>query len=232
MRATGHAKRVGTPTDTARRPVLGGTTSGLGPAIVSLILTTALIAFFFAYAWGLTDVTPAQPVPGAALDETAPAHRAAETLVGATILGRLVATVVLTAPLLLAVRRWRLPVGTATCLFVSVATLMHVLADDAPAVLLVAPLLAGVVADLVIGWQGIDQRATMLVIGLVVPLLPVGLHFLLIAVAVGLAWPLELTVGTAVLSGLVGFGLLVLTGAPTASSPGDRRRADQRATRG
>ncbi len=62
------------------------------PALLSVILTTALLAFFFAYAWGGVDITPATPIPPAALDEHAPGHRQAEQIIAAGILARLLTT--------------------------------------------------------------------------------------------------------------------------------------------
>lgn len=79
------------------------------PAVLSVTLTAALVAFFFAYAWGALDTSPVTAVPAAALDENAPGHPAAERAIGFAILSRLLTTAVLLGPLLLMMRRWRLP---------------------------------------------------------------------------------------------------------------------------
>ncbi len=104
------------------------------PAVVALALSVAIVGFFFAYAWGLIDLTPVEPVPPAALDEHAPGHHQAEQLVAFGILSRVLTTALLLGPLLYLARRWRPPVGTVTILVATVSIPLFVLAAGSPTV--------------------------------------------------------------------------------------------------
>ena len=187
------------------------------PALLSVTLTTALLAFFFAYSWGGLDLSPATAVPAAALDENAAGHAQAESVIAAGILARLLTTALLIGPLLLLVRRWRPPLGTATILFTAVSALLSVLSDEASVALLAAPVLAGVAADLMIarfgkriasGWWPYALAAgTAFVLW--------SVHFAAMAATHGVGWSPELWGGAIVLAVLAACGLTLLTFPPS-----------------
>jgi hypothetical protein len=153
------------------------------PAVGALALTAAIVGFFFAYAWGLVDPTPADPVPAAALDEHAPGHREAEQLVAFGILSRMLATAVLLGPVLYLARRWRPPAGTVTLVFATVSLPLAALAagsstaaelqpGSSALALLLPPIVAGVAGDLML--RRLDLREPGVVHGFAV-----GLAFVL-----------------------------------------------------
>ena len=186
------------------------------PALLSVTLTTALLAFFFAYAWGGLDLMPATAVPAAALDEQAPGHAQAESVIAAAILARLLTTALLIGPLLLLIRRWQTPVGTATILFTTVSALLSVLSEEASRALLVAPVLAGVVADLTIARLGrrIATRWWPYVVAAATALVLWSVHFAAMAATHGLGWSPELWGGAIVLAVLSASGLALLAFPP------------------
>ena len=186
------------------------------PVVLSVTLTAALLSFFFAYAWGGLDLTPARAVPAGALDEHAAGHRQAELVIAAGILARLLTTALLIGPLLLLVTRWRPPAGTATIFFTAVSALLFVLADDTSVALLAAPLLAGIAADLWISkvarpaapawWAYGLAAATALVLW--------SAHFAAMALTHGVGWPPELWGGAIMLAVLAAVGMAVLAFPP------------------
>lgn len=186
------------------------------PALVSVALTSALLAFFFAYAWGGLDLTPAAPVPPAAFEHGVPGHREAEQAITAAILSRLLTTVLLIGPLLLLLRRWHPPTGTATVLFTTVSALLFALSDNASVALLVPPLVVGVVADIAIARvrPGLARRwPAYAMAGALAVVLWLG-HFAVMAATHGLGWTPELWGGAVFLAALTAVGLAVLVFPP------------------
>ena len=191
------------------------------PALVSITLTSALLSFFFAYAWGGLDLTPAAPVPAAALDEHAPGHGEAELLIAAGILARLITTALLIAPLLLLLRRFRPPVGTATILFTVISTLMFAILGERPPALLVPPIVAGLAADVALARLGpglLSRAATYTLAVLLTLVLWVG-HFAALGATEGLGWTPELWGGSIVMAALTALGLAVLVFPPPVPAP-------------
>ena len=187
------------------------------PALASITFTAALLAFFFAYAWGGLDLTPAGALPEAALLHGTPGHLEAETAVAAAIVSRLVTTTLLIGPWLLLLRRWHPPFGTATVLFTVVSALAFALADGASPLLLVGPLLAGLVADVLVRHLALGPTARQWQIHVTAAgvggLLWAG-HFTVMASVHGLGWPPELWGGAIYLSALAALGLAVLAFPP------------------
>ncbi len=120
-------------------------------------------------------------------------------------------------PLLIIWRRWRSPFGTATLLLTTVSTLVFVLSSEASPALLVAPLIAGIAADLAVsrlGFVAIDRWWPYALAGGVALVLWVT-HFAAIALTHGLRWTPELWGGAIVLAVLAAVGMAVLAFPPT-----------------
>ena len=186
------------------------------PALLSITLTAALLAFFFAYAWGAFDTSPAAAVPQAALDEQAKGHAAAEGVIASGILSRLLTTVILIGPLVVILRRWHPPVGTVTILFGTVSGLVFVLAEDVSAALLIAPIVAGMLTDLTIKAVGSGRTSRWWMYGIAASsslFLWVG-HFVALSATHGLGWTPELWGGAIVLAVLTAAGLAVVAFLP------------------
>ncbi|GIW11299.1 MAG: hypothetical protein KatS3mg061_2356 [Dehalococcoidia bacterium] len=182
------------------------------PVLLSTALATAVVAFFFMYLSVFTGSDPS-------------ARRATASLLSSKQVGIaavLLTNVVLFAPLLLLLRRWVLPFGSATLLFTLTAGLMGALAEYRfwPAVLALA--LGGMGVD-GIGWLLRPTPAharRVRLFALLAPLLVWALFFALIALTRGLSWSLELVGGSLAWTSLSGLALsLLLFPPPLAQDP-------------
>lgn len=195
--------------------------STLLPALLSLTLTTTVSTFFLGYAWGVLDPAPGLPVPLAALDENAPGHFIAERAVSYGVVSRIVATILLLAPVLYAMRRWRLPFGSVTLIFTTLTAFMFFLfSDRASLAVAVTPVIAGIAADAFIRWQkvSVERPSTVYVFGGMVPAVLWSLNMAAFSLIDGLGWTVELWTGTIILCALTGIGLSLLAVPPKAQA--------------
>ncbi len=189
------------------------------PALASLTLTSALVAFFFMY---LTPFRPSGFGPGVA-DYTAAvttqggaAFDYAQRIQVVGIASILITTVLLLAPLLLVLRRWRPPFGTGTVLFsVVTAGIGGIDGFEIWLPLLAAPV-AGLAADLLIARLR-PSPARPWALRVVAGAVPVVLwlaFFGLFQLAYGLGWSPELWAGVTLMAALAGAGLSLLVVPP------------------
>lgn len=191
-------------------------------AVLSMTVTTALLAFFFQY---LSAFEHTDRITGAAGGE--------ETVILALASIFVTNTLLVGALLLLVGRFGRLPLGTATLLFGAVAAavvLEH--GTQAPEVV-AAALAGGIAADLLLRMLrpslGGPQRLWLA--GGLIPVVLWSAYFAALALTRGVAWAPELWSGAIALAGLIGLGLAFIqapslsppagtAGQPAASSPG------------
>lgn len=124
----------------------------------------------------------------------------------------LLTTVILIAPTLLLLRRWRLPAGSLTLLFgVVVAMDSALLGFEMPETIL-AGVVAGLAGDLLArSLQPTRAPATVLrIVGFAVPVVLWLTYFAVLAAFYSVGWSVELWSGITVMSGLTGLGLAVL----------------------
>jgi hypothetical protein len=128
----------------------------------------------------------------------------------------LVTTVVLMGPTLLLLRRWRPPAGSFTILFVTVAVLTSALEGFPMPETLLAAVVGGATADLLVQvMPGRPTSTVMRVTGFVVPLAMWFAYFAVLALFYDVGWSVEFWSGISVLSALAGLGLaLLMTLAP------------------
>jgi hypothetical protein len=130
--------------------------------------------------------------------------------------------VILIAPTLVLLRRWRTPPGSLTILFTTVTVLTAALHGFDMAETLLAGVAGGVFADLlVLAPAPSAATATRLrVVGFVVPIGMWLTYFALLAIFATVGWSVEFWSGITVLSGLAGLGLAVLMTLPAQPAPG------------
>lgn len=199
-----------------------GTQPGLRalfPALLGTTLIAALIAFFVSYSWGVVGSGPILPIDPAALDEQAAGHHLAEGALAGGLLDRLATTLVLMGPLLLLLRRWRLPVGAVTLLFGVVSALVGVLyAGVTPWTPTLVAVGAGVLGDgLLLALRPgpePDDRVRLLIFAAALPTILWALNFVAWASVGPITWPVELWSGTIALAAMTGFGLALLSSPP------------------
>jgi hypothetical protein len=188
------------------------------PVLLSAAATTMFVAFFLLYLSPFTDWAPttarAALFAGHEQQELFQSHGAAQILV---------TTATLLVPLLLLLRRWRPPFGTATVLFTTVAVLTSAIFEFTQGALALAGLAGGVATDLLIGWLRPSPGRPGAVRALAAAV-PVALwlpYFALVAGRYGLGWPAALWAGSVALASLTGLALGLLAAPPAAPTEPD-----------
>jgi hypothetical protein len=124
----------------------------------------------------------------------------------------LITNIVLLAPVLLMLRRWRIPPGSVTFLFTVNTTLLAALEAFDGAKVIAIMLVAGVVADglihLIKPWNG--HVARFRAVAVLIPLGMWTIYFGTTLLGPGIAWSLELSAGITVMAALSGFALSLL----------------------
>ena len=195
---------------------------GVVPALLSITLLTALVAFFFQYSSLFSIDLAFSSVEFVRVPQGQPPQLAgvleawAEDIQKNGIMAALFTSLMLVAPLLLLLRRWRLPLGAATILFVVVAALIVALDDFRAWENLVAAAAAGVAADVAIARlrPAADRVGAFRAVGSLVPMAVIGCTFLAAVWRFGLGWPAELWTGTVFFGGLAGYVLAYLMQPP------------------
>ena len=111
---------------------------------------------------------------------------------------------------LVALRRWKLPVGTLTLVFTINVALMGVFNDNYP--LIPVATLAGLIADFLLWWlQPSTARPEALrLFAFSVPVIFYLCYFVPIILTIGITWKIHLWLGSCVMAGLIGLGLSYL----------------------
>ncbi|MFC4452245.1 hypothetical protein [Deinococcus sonorensis] len=168
------------------------------PAVLSMTAALSFASFMHMYAWALVQLPDASGWEGA------------RSFLTSTLL----TAVMLMVPVLLLLRRWQLPFGAVTVLYLTNTLLMRAMTsglDTVPVVLLLA-LLAGLAADVLIWWlqpspgRPLQYRAFATALPLLVwaPFFIGGQRF------GGFGASLELTAGVCVMAALAGLALSTL----------------------
>jgi hypothetical protein len=196
-----------------------GAAPGFGPllpALLSLTLLTCQAAFFFQYLspWTHVYVTTGYDDRVLYLESLGVDYdfRIVGQILG--IMGILFTGLLLLAPLLYLLRRWRLPFGAATLLVTMVAVLSSAIREFDFPELVAAGLAGGLLADLLIArlrpGPEPGRRGAFLATAGLVPVAIWGPHLFAAGVVRGMGWPAELSFGVVTMAALCGLVLGVL----------------------
>ena len=197
------------------------------PGLLSLALTTAGIAFFLMYLSPLNE-------QWARADWQAWAGRVGEDMIKTTqehgVGGILASTVILLAPLLVALRRWELPFGSVTFVATIVGVGLIAMEGFIGVALVLSYVLGGLAADAAARRlrPGPDNVIGFRVFAAAVPAFVWSLYFGVMQVAYGVGWVVEFWAGAIVLSSIVGFALayvMTLPAAPRVPGAAGRQEA-------
>jgi hypothetical protein len=181
------------------------------PALLALTFTTLLVSFLFFYLSAFRDPLATRPFGGGAgsLAGSLPLAAYARELGVASVLAT---NLLLIAPVLLLLRRWRPPFGSATLLFTTVAFCTSVTEELAFGEVVIAALVGGLVADWLIAQlaREPDRTRAHRLVATIVPLALWGPYFLVLQLRHGVAWPAELWTGSILFASLSGFVLSLL----------------------
>src|SRR5437868_1442624 len=157
----------------------------------------AVAAFMFQWLSAFLDWTPS-----ITLGRTPPSLQAdvrvLYTAEFAAVARVLATNVILFAPLLLALRRWQLPFGSATFLLVVVSAAMSGLATFDLGLTVVAALVGGLLFDTIVAVTRPDPSRTFgyRAAALIVPFVMWPVYFAILWGAYGIVWPFDLALGT------------------------------------
>jgi hypothetical protein len=169
------------------------------PVLLSLTLCTAAISFIVQFL--LPSLMWTAPVP----DITALGDAGENTrIVG--VASVLTANLLLMGPLLFAMRRWRLPFGSATVLFTTVSVLESSMKNMERGWTVVAALVAGLAADaLIAGLRATPERAfAQRAVAGVTPLVLWCSYFGILRFGYGIGWERNIWLSAVLLAGLSG----------------------------
>lgn len=171
----------------------------LGPAIFSLTFTFSLLTFFTEYASPLVR-------PLAIINQNGSAANGITDI--------LLITALMMGFVLLALRRWKLPFGTFTCMFGLNGALMVVFFPRGLLISFPTALLGGLAADIVyrLLQPALDQPASVRLYAFLVPMMFFILYFIDLSIVgplavfqSGIIWSVPFWAGAPVLAGIAGF---------------------------
>ncbi len=190
------------------------------PPLLALTLVTCVLAFMFQWLNAFLDWTPSVQI-GRIPPELASNSRVRGTTEFAGAARVLVTNLILFAPLFLALRRWRLPFGSATMLFVGVSFAMSSLSSFELGATVFAALVGGLVADTVIDIFEPDAHNTRgyRVLAALTPLALWTTYFLILRIVYAIEWPFDLWLGTTLLAAVSGLLLSYVSIPPVVPAP-------------
>ncbi len=192
------------------------------PVTLSLTVATTGVAFFFLYANGFNNWPMNRRYD--------PFGTEVEAALG--VLSTVASTVILLAPVIVCLRRWRPPVGAFTVLFGLVGAFLAGLDAFDHSWQLIGPIVGGATADAIVAQRragdGLVSARRALVCGAVVPLAMWSVSTVALHLAWGVLWPPELWLGAILMAMLTGFGLTLVAFDPAVP---DDRPTEREATR-
>jgi hypothetical protein len=190
------------------------------PALLSLSWTTLLVQFLFLYVSAFrADAPSLAPGRPGAIMAAIPPYLEITRVSG--LVSVQVTNLLLLGPLLLVLRRWRPPFGTATMLFGTVAALVAAVEEFARGEVVVVALAGGLAADWLIirsaRWP--NQTVAHRAVATGTPLVLWAVYFLAVQARWGITWPAELWAGSIVFAALGGLALSLLMIPPPVPPP-------------
>jgi hypothetical protein len=181
------------------------------PALLSLTFATLLVSFLFFYLSAFRDPAATLPFERWARGVAGPFPALSYTRQHG-IASVLVTNLLLIAPVLCLLRRWRPPFGSATLLFTIVIALQTATQEFSHGELVLAALAGGLAADWAIAWSGrtASRVGAYRLVATVTPLALWTAYFLVLQLRDGIAWPAELWTGSIVFASLSGLALGLL----------------------
>jgi hypothetical protein len=139
---------------------------------------------------------------------------------GQGIAATVLTTFELLGPILLMMRRWRIPFGAVTAIFIGFALMFNILTEYRDIVLIIPLILAGITMDVLQRRlaRGPDERISLggiRIVGSITALVLWLSYYLVILVRDGIGWTTAVTVGAIAVGTMAGFGLSFLIAPPS-----------------
>lgn len=184
------------------------------PALLSLTLVTCIISIIIIYQWGFTASHfmmggTVERVWGVLGSNSFAAQLIREAALHRAISNVIISNLVLYGPILIMLRRWQPPFGSATILLTVTTLLMAAVTGFVVPSLLVVPVIGGLAADVLIqALRPSPQRVGALrAFATIAPMALWSPYFLVAHVLWHVAWPPEVWGGVIVWTGISGLGL-------------------------
>lgn len=178
---------------------------GFAPPLLAVTMAAAEIGFFFQYVDGLSVRFMQVPyLPG-------PEEGYFELVAGLSSM--LLTTMILMGSLLFLMKRWPVPRGSALLMFTTYGALMELLEGYSFPEDLVAPIIAGILAEAMLAW-GLPRLSGVSGVRVMAFLVPVAMwtaRFAVFEQFSDIAWPTSVWTGAIFFSGLAGIGLSLLS---------------------
>jgi peptidoglycan/LPS O-acetylase OafA/YrhL len=131
--------------------------------------------------------------------------------------GILVSTIILLAPLLVALRRWSLPFATATAIGTLTGVGMVAIEGFHNGQVALSYVIGGLAADVLVKVlkPRADRPARYRAFAAAVPFVVWSSYFVILQVTLGIGWVVEFWAGSVVLASITGFGLATAMTLPT-----------------
>jgi hypothetical protein len=185
------------------------------PVLVALALITSMGAFLFQWLSAFLDWAPSLTVDRipASLDDRQDVD---ETVQLASVARVVMTNLILMAPVMLALRRWRPPFGSITVLFVFVAVMMSSLAEFRLGWSVLAAIGGGLTADVLITRLRVSpsRPAAIRVVATATPAVMWTVYFLALSLFEDVRWTSDLAIGSILLAALGGLVLSTLVFPP------------------
>ena len=167
------------------------------PVLLSLTLVTSSVAFMFQWLSAFTDWQPSLTL-GRLPTSLASDPAVVGTVEFAGVARVLVTNVIVIAPLLLALRRWRLPAGSITFMFTIVALGMATLTEFRQGWTVIPAIIGGVAGDLMLRFWPVspDRTFATRVFAAATSAAFWTAYFITLRIAYDIRWPFDLWVGT------------------------------------
>lgn len=192
-----------------QRPGRQPTWTQIAPALLSLTALISDLTFFMMFSHPLFSTTGGR------------FHHEFNNEVGqvAGVLGLMIVGAILVAPLLLALRRWTLPVGSLTLVWSINLVAMTILGYKQVDSIWMAAAMIGAAAVVDLGlWQlrpHVDATTVLRLFAFAAPVLLFSAYYLGLLVTEGTRWSVHLVTGSVAMAGVVGWLLSYLVVPPT-----------------
>ncbi|MEN3313849.1 MAG: hypothetical protein V7605_83 [Acidimicrobiaceae bacterium] len=186
-----------------------GTFVRLLPPLLSVLLLTVAASFLLQW---MSPFMEWSATPLGSLTGIVPDNEGLQTAMASRVV---LADILLVGPLLLAMRRWTLPPGSATLVFTVVALCMAGLTSFHLLATVFAAAAGGVAVDLMLWWgRRLSTSVQMFLLAGVTPVVIWPIYFVILAEHYGANWPVDFYLGVASLAALVGLVVAFLAGLP------------------
>jgi hypothetical protein len=186
------------------------------PPFLSVVISMGVVCFFLMYVWMFRYNLPTQYIVGWYRDTFNNNGHIIEVNEMRGLSYILLDTLLYMFPVFLLMKRWKLPPGTITLLFIMITVMMNVLDGFIHWRAIIVALAAGLVGDILYHWLRPNERRVWAyrIIAFIVPVVLWSIYYIWMYFFGGIGWEVALWTGSIVEAGLASLGLSFLAMSP------------------